>query len=169
MACIRRILTLSNRWSVPTSDPEILSPFLRNSLREFTSFQLKRKALRVSLTLQWRLETGRLLLMRIPAGAGLWFITFIWKWEEVRAQRGSHSFQGGISPATASTWKYSHSYLINGCLLWALWFCSLRFTIQTATLKYNYSIILPSRLEVSLCKDESWLLVLLKKSPAFGG
>lgn len=47
----------------------------------------------------------------------LWFITFPSKWEEVRSDRGSYSFKGGISPSRASTLKHSNSYLINGCLL----------------------------------------------------
>lgn len=34
-----------------------------------------------------------------------WFISFTSKWEEVRSDRGSHSFKGGISPSTASALK----------------------------------------------------------------
>lgn len=114
--------TLSNWWSAQMHDPEILYPFLRNSHRKCIPFQLKRKTfVYVTSTCSDCQQTGRLLLMRSPAVAALHLVIYhlhISKWEEVRSDRGNHSFKGGISPSRASTLKYSNSYLINGCLLW---------------------------------------------------
>lgn len=69
---ILRTPTLSRRWSTYMHDSEILYPFLRNSHRKFTFFQLKKKtSVQVTCTCSDCQKPWMLLLIRTPAVAAL--------------------------------------------------------------------------------------------------
>lgn len=115
-----RISTLSSRWSAQMHNRENSTShsLLTDSHRKFTSFQPGRKIPACHWHAQWLPGAGDVAMNEDPCCCcTLWSITFPSKWEEVRSDRGSYPFKGGISPSTASTLKHSNSDLINGCLL----------------------------------------------------
>lgn len=91
--------------------------FRRNPHRTFASFQLRRNPFVHVICTQDNCQRKGPAIMEDPCYCHPeWFITFTSQVEEARSARGNHSFKGGISPSTDSTLKYSHSYLIKGCL-----------------------------------------------------